>query len=91
MVCLLLAIPFGFSQIKKTKFGYCIPLYGESSNQGFFLKNGGYYFAINDYVDLSIIGDIYTKGSWNIKLNLITRKNIVFMGIKFKLFKLKKW
>ena len=36
-------------------------------NLGFFLKDGGYYLPINDYIDLSIKGDIYTKGSWSSK------------------------
>jgi len=76
-----LAIPFGFfPNQKKQSSGIVFPFYGESSNQGFFLRNGGYYFAINDYVDLSIIGDIYTKGSWNIKLNSNYKKKYRFQG-----------
>ena len=83
MVCLLpLAIPFWFfPNQKKQSSGIVFLFYGESSNQGFFLRNGGYYFAINDYVDLSIIGDIYTKGSRDIKLNSNYKKKYRFQGI----------
>lgn len=76
-----LAIPFGyFPNHKKQSSGIIFPFYGESSNQGFFLRNGGYYFAINDYLDLSIIGDIYTKGSWNIKTNSNYKKKYHYQG-----------
>ena len=62
-----LAIPFGFfPNQKKQSSGIIFPFYGESTNQGFFLRNGGYYLAISDYMDFSILGDIYTKGSWNL-------------------------
>ncbi|MCX7862592.1 MAG: putative LPS assembly protein LptD [Bacteroidales bacterium] len=62
-----LGIPFGFfPNKKKGKSGIIIPEYGEEEVRGFFLKNGGYYFAINDYMDLSILGEAYTKGSWGI-------------------------
>tara|TARA_Y100000813_G_scaffold105504_1_gene75369 strand:+ start:9143 stop:11575 length:2433 start_codon:yes stop_codon:yes gene_type:complete len=76
-----LAIPFGyFPNQKKQSSGIVFPFYGESSNQGFFLRNGGYYFAINDYLDFSIIGDIYTKGSWNIKTNSNYKKKYHYQG-----------
>ena len=65
-----LAVPFGFfpNQSKQSS-GLIFPFYGESANQGFFLKNGGYFFAISDYLNVSITGDIYTRGSWNVKAN----------------------
>ena len=44
-----------------------IPTWGQNNNQGYFLQNGGYYFAINDYLDLAVLGDIYTNGSWGIR------------------------
>ena len=60
-------IPFGFfPNQQKQSSGIIFPIYGESVNKGFFLRNGGYYFAINNYIDLSIKGDIYTKGSWKL-------------------------
>ena len=43
-----------------------MPTYGADQTMGLYLRNGGYYFAINDYIDLNLTGDIYTKGSWGI-------------------------
>ena len=63
-----IGVPFGFFPINKgRKSGLIIPSYGESSNRGFYLENGGYYWGINDYVDMSLKGDIYTRGSWALK------------------------
>ena len=44
-----------------------IPTWSESYDQGFALQNGGFYLDINDYVDLTTRGDIYTKGGWGIE------------------------
>jgi len=63
-----LALPFSIiPNTKGKKSGLIIPTYGESANRGFYLENGGYYWAINDYYDLQVLGDIYTRGSWGIK------------------------
>ncbi|MFO7790962.1 MAG: putative LPS assembly protein LptD [Bacteroidales bacterium] len=60
-----LGIPFGFfPNTKGATSGVIIPEYGEEQNRGFFLRNGGYYWAINDYLDLLLTGGIYSKGSW---------------------------
>ncbi|MBQ1835814.1 MAG: LPS-assembly protein LptD, partial [Paludibacteraceae bacterium] len=64
-VPLPLAVPFGFFPFTKSySSGVIMPSYGDEMNRGFYLKEGGYYFAINDYFDLALTGDIYTKGSW---------------------------
>ncbi|GAB4292761.1 MAG: putative LPS assembly protein LptD [Marinilabiliales bacterium] len=74
-VPLPLGIPFGFFPNKKTHAsGVIIPEYGEEQNRGFFLRNGGYYYAVNDYMDLQLLGDIYSKGSWG--LNIISRYKV---------------
>jgi lipopolysaccharide assembly outer membrane protein LptD (OstA) len=66
-VPLPLIIPFGyFPFTEKYSSGILMPSYGEESARGFFLRNGGYYFALSDYYDLAIRGDIYTKGSWGL-------------------------
>ncbi|MFH1160125.1 MAG: putative LPS assembly protein LptD, partial [bacterium] len=63
-----LFIPFGYFPNKKgRRSGIILPAYGESANRGFFLENGGYYWAISKYMDLKILGDIYSRGSWAIK------------------------
>lgn len=69
-VPLPLAVPFGFFPItKRYSSGVIVPTVGDENERGLFLKNGGYYWAINDYVDLEILGDIYTKGTWAVSLN----------------------
>jgi lipopolysaccharide assembly outer membrane protein LptD (OstA) len=62
-----LAIPFGFfPSSQKRASGFIIPKFGEEKTRGFYLNNGGYYFAINDHVDLTVLGDVYSKGSWQV-------------------------
>lgn len=64
-----LGLPFGYFPLTdKQASGFIIPSYGENRNRGFFLQNGGYYFAINDYVDLAVQGDYYTNGSYGLRL-----------------------
>ena len=65
---------------KGKKSGLIIPTYGESANRGFYLENGGYYWAINDNYDLQILGDIYTRGSWGIKPTFRYNKRYRFNG-----------
>ncbi len=60
-----LGVPFGyFPSQREYSSGVIIPTYGESTNRGFYLQHGGYYFGISDKMDLAITGDIYSKGSW---------------------------
>lgn len=62
-------VPFGFFPNKKgRKNGILIPSYGESANMGFFFKDLGYYFGFGDKVDVALRTDIYTRGSWGVKL-----------------------
>lgn len=63
-----LYLPFAYFPLTdKRSSGFIIPTWGDSNSQGFFLQNGGYYFAINDYFDLTALGDIYTNGSWGLR------------------------
>ena len=76
-----LALPFAMiPNTKGKKSGIIIPTYGESANRGFYLENGGYYWAINDCYDLQILGDIYTRGSWGIKPTFRYNKRYKFNG-----------
>lgn len=64
-----LAIPFAYFPMTDTRAsGFIIPTWGEASNQGYFLQNGGYYLALNDYLDISLMGDVYTNGSWGFRV-----------------------
>jgi len=76
-----LAIPFGYFPNKKGRAsGILIPTYGESSNLGFFFKDGGFYFGMNEYVDLALRGDIYSNGSYGAKANSSYRKRYRYNG-----------
>ncbi|GAA4279065.1 putative LPS assembly protein LptD [Aquimarina mytili] len=60
-----LGLPFGYFPLTEDRTsGFIIPNPGEESRRGYFLQNGGYYFAISDYVDLTLLGDYYTNGSY---------------------------
>ncbi len=62
-----LFLPFGIFPINRGRSsGLLIPQYGYSFTQGFFLRNGGYYFAISDHIDLSATGTIFSNGSWGL-------------------------
>ncbi len=76
-----LVLPFGFFPNNKGhSSGVVIPEYGEETNRGFFLRNGGYYFAINDYFDAKITGDIYSLGSWGAHFATNYKKRYKFSG-----------
>ena len=66
-VPLPLAIPYGFFPFTKSySSGFIMPTYGDESTRGFYLRDGGYYFAMSDKWDLKLLGEIYTKGSWGL-------------------------
>ncbi len=76
-----LFLPFGFfPNTAEESSGILIPSYGESANLGFFLKDGGYYFTINNKMDLAVRGDIYTKGSWATRSLLRYKKRYKYNG-----------
>ena len=66
-VPLPLAIPYGFFPFTKSySSGVIMPTYGDEMDRGFYLRDGGYYFAISDKMDLKLLGEVFTKGSWGI-------------------------
>lgn len=80
-VPLPLAVPFGyFPFTSKYSSGVIFPTFGDDYLKGFYLSNGGYYFAINDYVDLALTGEIYTKGSWGLSARSSYRKRYKYSG-----------
>jgi hypothetical protein len=75
------SIPFGYFPNTPTySSGILVPTYGEEQNRGFFLRDGGYYWAASEYFDLSVKGDIYSRGSWGLKLHTNYRKRYKFSG-----------
>ncbi|MEA3462647.1 MAG: putative LPS assembly protein LptD [Bacteroidota bacterium] len=80
-VPLPIGLPFGFFPNSTTKTsGILIPKYGEEDRRGFYLREGGYYFAMNDYMDLRVTGDIYTNGTWGVRVGSNYKWNYRFGG-----------
>ena len=78
------AIPYGFFPFTKSySSGFIMPTYGDESDRGFYLRDGGYYFAINDKWDLKLLGEIYTKGSWGLSAASNYRKRYKYSGSFF--------
>lgn len=76
-----IAVPFGFFPFTdKYSSGVLVPTVGEDYNRGFYLRNGGYYFAFNDYVDLALTGEIYTRGSWGLSAQSSYSKRYKYRG-----------
>jgi hypothetical protein len=80
-VPLPLAIPYGFFPFTKSySSGFIMPTYGDETERGFYLRDGGYYFALSDKMDLKLLGEIYTKGSWALSVASNYRKRYRYSG-----------
>ncbi|KAA6312701.1 LPS-assembly protein LptD, partial [termite gut metagenome] len=80
-VPLPLFVPFFYFPFSSSySSGFIMPTYMDDSNRGFGLTNGGYYFAISDNMDLKTIGEIYTKGSWALRLESTYNKRYKYSG-----------
>ncbi len=80
-VPLPLVLPFGYFPNKKDRTtGLKLPAYGESPSLGFFLKEGGYYFNLGQKMDLLLLGDIYSKGSFGAKAISNYKKRYKYSG-----------
>ena len=81
-VPLPLFVPFGFFPFLDGEYssGIIVPTYGDEMERGFYLKDGGYYFAISDYFDLKVLGEIFTKGSWGLSSESKYKKRYKFSG-----------
>ena len=80
-VPLPLAIPYGFFPFTKHySSGFIMPTYGDENDRGFYLRDGGYYFAMSDKWDLKLLGEIYTKGSWGLSAATNYRKRYRYSG-----------
>jgi len=74
-------LPFGFfPKTNKRASGFRFPSVGEDATLGFYLRNVGWYFGINDYWDADVLGTIYSKGSYNSNLAVRYRKNYKYNG-----------
>ena len=80
-VPLPIAIPFGFFPFSSSySSGFIMPTFGDETNRGFYLRDGGYYFAINDNMDLKVLGELFTKGSWGISTQSNYAKRYKYSG-----------
>lgn len=80
-VPLPLFIPYGYIPFNKSyTSGFIMPSYGDETSRGFYLRDGGYYFALNDYMDFKLLGEIYTKGSWGVSTEINYNKRYRFRG-----------
>ena len=78
------AIPYGFFPFSKSySSGFIMPTYGDETERGFYLRDGGYYFAISDKMDLKVLGEIYTKGSWGLSAASNYKKRYKYSGSFF--------
>ena len=74
---------FPFTDGKKS--GFLMPSYGNAANRGYYLRNIGWYFAINDYIDLALRGDIYTNLSYAVNISSSYFKRYKYRGsIEFR-------
>ncbi|UQD57266.1 putative LPS assembly protein LptD [Flavobacterium sp. K5-23] len=77
-----IALPFAyFPMTKETSIsGIILPSYNDSNSRGFSLQNGGYYFALNDHYDLTVLGDYYTNGSYGMRFESSYAKRYNYRG-----------
>ena len=76
-----LGIPFAYFPLTEDRAsGFIIPTFGENNDRGYFIQNGGYYFAVSDYFDLTLLGDFYTNGSYGYNISSDYKVNYKFSG-----------
>ncbi len=76
-----LVAPFGiFPATNRRASGIIVPTYGESADRGFFLRNGGYYYGGSEFIGVSLLGQIYTRGGWGADLISDYKKRYTYDG-----------
>lgn len=76
-----IALPFAYyPMVDSRTSGVIFPTFGEINDRGYYLQNGGYYFVINDFFDLTLTGDYYTNGSYGMRAATTYRKRYKFSG-----------
>lgn len=76
-----IGLPFGIFPFSSTySSGVIMPSYGDERTRGLYLREGGYYFALSDYIDLAITGDWYSRGSWGLNARSSYRKRYRYSG-----------
>ena len=76
-----LALPFAYFPLTTGRTaGVLIPTFGADPDRGFFMQGGGYYFPVNDYLDMTLTGDLYSNGSYGIRAQSVYAKRYKFRG-----------
>ena len=76
-----LFLPFAYFPMTQNRAtGFLFPTIGENFNRGYFLQNGGYYFVINDNLDVATLGDYYTNGSYGFRVESNYNKRYRYRG-----------
>jgi lipopolysaccharide assembly outer membrane protein LptD (OstA) len=76
-----IALPFAYFPMTQTNIsGIILPSYNDSNNRRFLLQNGGYYFALSDHYDLTVLGDYYTNGSYGMRFESSYAKRYAYRG-----------
>lgn len=76
-----IGMPFAFFPMtQKSQSGVIMPTFQDTRNKGYSLQNGGYYFALSDNYDLTLLGDYYTNGSYATRFESTYAKKYRFNG-----------
>src|SRR5690606_21907211 len=76
-----IGLPFAFFPMsEKSSSGFIIPSFGDTNLRGYYLQNGGYYFALSENYDLTLLGDYYTNGSYGLRASSAYAKRYKFSG-----------
>ena len=76
-----IALPFAYyPMVESRTSGLLFPTFGEVSDRGYYVQNGGYYFVLSDYLDLALTGDYYTNGSYGLRGASTYRKRYKYSG-----------
>lgn len=76
-----LGLPFGiFPIVDKKASGVVFPTWGQDASRGFYLRDGGYYWAINDYIGAKLLGEIYSNGGWGATGDINYKKRYAYNG-----------
>ncbi len=74
-------LPFAFFPLNENRnSGFIFPTIGQNNNRGYFIQNGGYYFAPSDFFDLTLLGDYYTNGSYGMRVESNYKKRYSYSG-----------
>ncbi len=76
-----IALPFAYFPMGiGPAAGVIMPTFGNDKTRGYFLQNGGYYLPINEHVDVSLTGDLYSNGSYGLWAQSVYSQRYKYRG-----------